>query len=258
MTKWVRFLLIANIVIFFAQLTLGDGFTMAFAFVPVAILHRPWTIITYMFLHGGMMHIIFNMLGLYFFGSRVEDRLGPDRFLWLYFISGISGALLSFAFARYAAVIGASGAIMGVMLAYAWFWPRDQIMIYGIIPVQARILVIIYAIMSVMGGYGVGGGGNTAHFAHLGGLVGAFVYLYWMRGHQGAKKFRTKVLPMVPDTRLSNWKKVDTSSVHEINREELNRILDKINRSGLGSLTPSERQFLMNFVPPDDRTPMVS
>jgi hypothetical protein len=198
------------------------------------------------------------MIGLYFFGSRVEDRLGGNRFLWLYFISGVSGALLSFAFARYAAVIGASGAIMGVMLAYAWFWPRDEIMIYGIIPVQARILVIIYAIMSVLGGSGIGGG-NTAHFAHLGGLVGAFVYLYWLRGHSGAKQFRSaKVLAMVPDTRLSNWKKVDTSNVHEINREELDRILDKINKSGLSSLTPTERQFLMNFVPPDDRTPMVS
>jgi hypothetical protein len=198
------------------------------------------------------------MIGLYFFGSRVEDRLGGSHYLWLYFISGISGALLSFAFARYAAVIGASGAIMGIMLAYAWFWPRDEIMIYGIIPVQARILVIIYAIMSVLGGSGIGGG-NTAHFAHLGGLVGAFVYLYWLRGHSGSKQFRSaKVLAMVPDTRLSNWKKVDTSSVHEINREELDRILDKINKSGLGSLTPTERQFLMNFVPPDDRTPMVS
>src|SRR3954463_3667177 len=158
MTKWTRFLLIANIVIFFAQLTLGDGFTMAFAFTPALALQRPWTIITYMFLHGGFTHILFNMLGLYFFGSRVEDRLGPDRFLWLYFISGITGGLMSFAFARYAPVIGASGAIMGVMLAYAWFWPHDRIMIYGIIPVEARILVIIYAIMSVLGGYGVGGG----------------------------------------------------------------------------------------------------
>src|SRR5687768_11070057 len=114
MTKWVRFLLIANVVIYFFQTTTSPAFTDAFAFRPALALWRPWTIITYMFLHGGLSHILFNMLGLYFFGSRVEDRLGSKRFITLYFLSGITGGLLSFAFAFYAGVIGASGAIYGV------------------------------------------------------------------------------------------------------------------------------------------------
>lgn len=260
MTKWVRFLLIANVVIFFFQQTMGGGFTESFAFRPALALYRPWTIITYMFLHGGLGHIFFNMLGLYFFGSRVEDRLGSKRFITLYFLSGITGALMSFAFAFYAGVIGASGAIFGVMLAYAYFWPRDRIMIYGVLPVEARILVIIYAIMSISGGAGgmSGRGGNTAHFAHLGGLVGAFLYLKWIDHTQGAKRFRAAVQPKIQDASLTNWKRVDPKNVHEVNRDELNRVLDKVGKSGLGSLTPDEKRFLMNFVPPDDRPPMVS
>jgi membrane associated rhomboid family serine protease len=119
MTKWVRTLLIANVIVFFAQATLGDSFTMAFAFIPAYVLVRPWTIVTYMFLHGGLGHIFFNLLALFFFGPRVEDRLGSRRFITLYMLGGISGALFSLIFARYAAVIGASGAIFGVMLAYA-------------------------------------------------------------------------------------------------------------------------------------------
>ena len=253
MTKWVRFLLIANVVIFFVQMT-NAPFTDTFAFRPYAFFRQPWTIITYMFLHGSLGHIFFNMLGLFFFGSRVEDRLGSNRFITLYFISGITGALFGFVFPT-AAVIGASGAIYGVMLAYAWFWPRDRIMIYGIIPIEARVLVIIYGVMSVLG---LGGGGNTAHFAHLGGLVGAFVYLWYLRHNQGARKFRAAVTPKVPEEKLVNWKRVDPKSVHEVNRDELNRVLDKVSKSGLASLTPDERRFLMNFVPPDDRPPMVS
>ena len=258
MTKWVRFLLIANVVVYFAQQTLGPSFDYMFAFRPQVALFRPWTIVTYMFLHGSFSHILFNMLGLFFFGSRVEDRLGSRRFITLYFLSGVTGALLSFAFAFYAGVIGASGAIYGVMLAYAYFWPRDRIMIWGIVPVEARVLVIIYAIMSVMGGAGGIGAGNTAHFAHLGGLIGAFAYLRYLDMTQGARRFRAAVTPKIPDQALTNWKRVDPKNVHEVNRDELNRVLDKVGRTGLGSLTADEKRFLMSFVPPDDRSPMVS
>lgn len=81
MTTWVRRLLYANIAVFFLQMTTGDAFTGLFDFVPALILIRPWTIVTYMFLHGSITHILFNMLGLYFFGQRVEQRLGASRFL---------------------------------------------------------------------------------------------------------------------------------------------------------------------------------
>jgi membrane associated rhomboid family serine protease len=256
MTKWVRTLIIANVVVFFVQMT-APSMTDGFAFVPALALYRPWTIVTYMFLHGGFGHILFNMIALYIFGPPVEDRLGSKRFITLYMLSGISGALLSFLFAYRVGVVGASGAIFGVTLAYATFWPRNQIMIWGVIPVEARVLVVIYAVYSVWAGI-TGRGGNTAVFAHLGGFAGAFLYLRWIQTTQGARKFRRAVEPKVADRALSNWKRVDPKAVHEVNRDELNRILDKVGRSGLSSLTPEEKRFLMSFVPPDDRPPMVS
>jgi membrane associated rhomboid family serine protease len=254
MTKWVRFFLIANVVIFFAQSTLA-GFTENFALIPALALRRPWTVVTYMFLHGDIMHLGFNMLGLWIAGTRVESRLGSDRFVLLYFISGLTAALFGFFFAYNAAVIGASGAIFGLMMAYAYFWPRDKFMIYFVIPVEARVLVIVYTAISI---FGLRSGGGTAHYAHLGGLVGAFIYLQWLSRNAGARKFRAAVTPKIPPQKLVNWQKVDPKKVHEVNRDEVNRILDKISASGIASLTPDELQFLMNFVPPDDRPPLVS
>src|SRR3954469_7662649 len=254
MTKWVRFFLIANVVIFFVQMT-QPSFTDAFALVPALALYRPWTVVTYMFLHGDIMHIGFNMLGLWWAGTRVESRMGSERFVVLYFISGLTAALFAFIFAYNAAVIGASGAIFGLMMAYAYFWPRDKIYIYMIIPIEARVLLIVYTAISI---FGLRSGSGTAHYAHLGGLVGAFVYLQFISRTAGAKKFRSMaVAPKSALPKQINWQKVDPKKVHEVNRDELNRILDKVSKSGLASLTPDETRFLMNFVPPDDRPPVV-
>ena len=255
MTPWVLRLLIANVVMYFLQQTV-PGLTTSLAFYPPEILARPWTMVTYMFVHGGISHILFNMIALYFFGSRVEQRLGPERFFALYFIGGISGALLSFAFERSNPVIGASAGVFGVMLAFARFWPRDQIYIWGIIPVEARWLVGISTLMALFGGFT--GGGGVAHFAHLGGFIGAFFYLLFLERNHGAKRFKrvATALPAATDALLGNWKQVDRTSVHTVNRDEVNRILDKISASGIGSLTAQERLFLSNFVPPDDRKPL--
>jgi hypothetical protein len=168
-------------------------------------------------------------------------------------ISGITGALLSFLLSSYSAVVGASGAIFGVMLAYARFWPRDRVYIYFVIPVEVRWLVIIYTLISI-----VGFGGGVAHFAHLGGFAGAMLYLLYIDHQQGAKRFRRQASVPAPakDSQLGNWRHVDRDRVHAVNRDEVDRILDKISASGLASLTPQERLFLSNFVPPDDRKPL--
>ncbi len=256
MTPWVQRLLFANIIIFFVQMA-APGLTDGFVFVPTLIFLRPWTIVTYMFLHGSITHILFNMLGLYFFGPRVEARLGSSRFVSLYFISGVAGAIASLLFAARSPIIGASAAIYGVMLAFASFWPREKVYIWGVLPVEVRVLVVIATVISLYSGLS-GNGGGVAHFAHLGGFVGAGVYLWFLQANQGAKKFRAKAVavPAAVTKQLGNWKGVDMASVHELNRDEVNRILDKISASGLGSLTPEERLFLSNFVPMDDRRPL--
>jgi len=249
-TPWVQRFLIANVLIFFVQQTM-PGLDRSLVLVPALLLARPWTLVTYMFLHAGFTHILFNMLGLYFFGPRVEQRIGSSRFFALYMISGITGGLLSF-YTPMVAIVGASGAIFGVLLAYARFWPRDQMLIWGIIPIEVRWLVLIYTLISLLG---IGTG--VAHFAHLGGFLGAFLYLLWMERSAGARKFRKVATapPPAKDATLGNWRNVNRASVHAVNKEEVDRILDKISASGLASLTPQERLFLSNFVPPDDRKP---
>jgi membrane associated rhomboid family serine protease len=240
--------LIANVIMYFVQQTV-PGITNALAFVPSLLFVQPWTLITYMFLHASIGHIFFNMLALYFFGSRVELRLGPPRFFVLYFVSGIAGGLLSYLFSPNYPIIGASGAVFGVSLAFARFWPRDQIWIWGLVPVEARWLIVIMTAMSL---FGVGGG--VAHFAHLGGFLGGFLYLLFLERTQGANQFKKVATAGPPADALGDsWKRVNRDAIHSVNKDEVNRILDKISASGIKSLTPQERLFLSNFVPMDDR-----
>jgi membrane associated rhomboid family serine protease len=255
-TPWVRILLFANIGAFFLQMTV-PGVTDAFVFVPQLILVRPWSVVTYMFLHGGLMHIAFNMLALFFFGPRVEERLGSRQFAILYFVSGISGALLSFLLSPLAPIIGASGAVFGVMLAFAYFWPDAPILIWGIFPIPARILVIITTVLALWSGFG-GARSGVAHFAHLGGYAGAFLYLKWLDRSRTA--FRRRGDGSAPFLKGRTRKRpvIDMQSVHEVNRDEVNRILDKISAQGMESLTAQELTFLSHFAPPDDRVPPIS
>jgi len=248
-------LLIANVAMFFVQTT-QPLLANLFVFVPQLVLYRPWSIITYMFLHGSFMHIAFNMLALYFFGPRVEERLGSRHFTLLYFISGISGALLSFFFSPAAPIVGASAGIFGVMMAFAWFWPDAPIMIWGVLPVPARMLVIITTVIALFSGF-TGAQSGVAHFAHLGGYAGAYLYLKRFERARTAFKRRVQAAPPDANRRLEAWKSIDVGRIHEVNREQVNRILDKISAQGVASLTAEERIFLSNFVPLDDRPPTV-
>ncbi|MEJ2238384.1 MAG: rhomboid family intramembrane serine protease, partial [Gemmatimonadales bacterium] len=166
MTPWVTRLIIVNGAAFLLTQVFGVIRIEPFAFVPLWFPRQPWSIITYMFLHGSIMHLLFNMLGLYFLGPRLEARLGGRQFLSLYFVSGVMAAAVSVVFTR-APIIGASGAVFGVLLGYARYWPRDRLYLMGIVPVEVRALVIVLTVASLFFGF-TGGGGNIAHFAHLG------------------------------------------------------------------------------------------
>jgi membrane associated rhomboid family serine protease len=252
-TPIVRALLIATVAAFFLQAAL-PGLANALVFMPPLALVRPWTVVTYMFLHGDFMHLLFNMLALFFFGPRVEARILSRQFAILYFLSGITGALLSVIFSPGSPIIGASGGVFGVMLAFAWFWPHEKIFIWGVLPVPARMLVIVTTVFALWSGFG-GVGGGIAHFAHLGGYLGAFLYLRWLGRKRTAFKREATAAPPDSVRRVAGYKAIDLAKLHEVNREEVNRILDKISAEGLGSLTPQETTFLSNFVPPDDPVP---
>jgi membrane associated rhomboid family serine protease len=249
MTPWVTRLLFANVAVFLLQMTIAR-ITGDLALVPAALLFRPWTIITYMFAHGGFSHILFNMFALFIFGPRVEMRLGSSHFIRMYLVAGIVGGLLSFFFTPYAPIIGASGAVFGVQLAFAMFYPRERIYIWGVLPIEARVLVLIMTVLSLYGGFK--GGGNVAHFAHLGGYVGAYAYLKWMERRAPSRQWQKKVEGPPPNRiPLGNWQRLDLALVHEVNRDEVSRILAKIRTHGESSLTSQERVFLGHFIPKD-------
>ena len=138
-----------------------------------------WQPATYMFIHGGWSHIFFNMLGLLFFGSTVERAVGTKEFLLLYFVTGIFSGLFSVAFYYFtgdymASLVGASGAIYGILFSYAVIFPKSVIYIWGIIPIPAPILVLLYALIEF--GSQFIGSSNIAHYTHLAGFAVAFLY----------------------------------------------------------------------------------
>jgi membrane associated rhomboid family serine protease len=199
------------------------GFYGLLALNPRFILIQPWGLVTYMFLHAGFMHILFNMLGLFFLGPRLEARLGGSGFLRLYFISGITGGLFSL-LPPYYPVVGASAAVFGVFLGFALFWPRERLYIMGILPVEARVLVFVLTVLSLSGGFG-GAADGIAHLAHLGGFVGGFIYLSRRPGGDQAD--------------LNRWRQIRRDNIHEVNRDELDRIMAKIEAQGVASLAIS-------------------
>lgn len=141
-----------------------------------------WTFVTYMFMHGGFSHILFNMLGLLIFGIHVERQMGSREFLLYYLVTGALAGVFSF-FVYYftgsyvVALMGASGALYAVQLAYAIFYPNSIIYIWGILPLRAPVMVLGFTALSI---YFVitGGGGNVAHLTHLAGF--AFGWLYFV------------------------------------------------------------------------------
>ena len=247
MTPWVARLIFANVGVFLLT-AFAPAIVLPMALVPAFIPYRPWTLLTYMFLHAGFGHLLFNMLGLYFFGPRVESRLGGRRFLGLYLTSGLVGALLSLA-TPYARIVGASGAVFGVMLGFARYWPREPIYLWGVFPVEARVLVVVTTVLALWGAFSRATGG-IAHFAHLGGYVGGYVYLRWMEARSPAARFRAQLAPKPKRTSgadIERWRRIDASALHPVNREELERVLAKVNAEGLPGLTPGEREFLERF-----------
>ena len=147
---------------------------------------EPWQLVTYAFLHGGLVHIAFNMFALWMFGSPLEQVFGARRYLIYYFVCVVSAAVAQLAVSALTGTvypaIGASGGVFGLLLAYAIYFPRNRIMLlFPPIPMPARVFVVVYALLVLFFGV-TGTQEGVAHFAHLGGLVGGFLLLYYWRG----------------------------------------------------------------------------
>jgi len=154
------------------------------AMMPQAVIKNGaiWTFITYMFMHGGFQHIFFNMLGLFIFGMHVERQMGSKEFLLFYFVTGALAGIFSFIMYCLTgnflvSLVGASGAVYAVQLAYAVFFPTSVIYIWGIIPLRAPVMVLGFTALSLFFII-TGGGGNVAHLTHLAGF--GFAWIYFM------------------------------------------------------------------------------
>jgi membrane associated rhomboid family serine protease len=182
----IKALVITNVVMFVASL-LVPSITEYLGLMPVAVLHgRLWQVVTYMFLHGTIGHIFFNMLALWMFGTELERMWGTPFFLRYYFATGIAAGISTIVCAMvpsamtarlfYSLTIGASGAIYGLLLAYGLTFPNRPIYIYLVFPIPAKYFVMIMGAISLLSAAGDTGGG-VAHITHLGGLVAGYAML---------------------------------------------------------------------------------
>ena len=156
--------------------------------------YRPWTFVTYMFLHGGFAHLFFNMYALFLFGSVLERVWGTQKFLFYYFATGIGAGIIHIGVQLltndFVPTVGASGAIFGLLLGYAMLYPDSMMgLIFPPITLKAKWFILIYAIIELLLGVS-GAQSGVAHFAHLGGLVvGLVIMLYWKFKHKLYSRF---------------------------------------------------------------------
>jgi membrane associated rhomboid family serine protease len=256
--KAVKYLLIANAAVFALQILLPSVIPFGLlALVPSLITHyfMVWQFFTYMFLHGGFGHIGFNMFALWMFGTELEYNWGTRDFLKFYLISGIGGGVLVWLTSfvgltdPLSSTIGASGAIFGLLVAYGLMWPDRVILLFGILPMRALQMVIVFGVISLFQGL-TRTGGDIAVFAHLGGGVTGFIYLkcgwriqvyleHWM------KRIARRRFTVIPGGRGIQAPRKDSDSMaHPDMDNEVDRILDKIAREGMESLDDRERRIL--------------
>lgn len=193
LTPITKNLIILNVVVFvLANLIFPPMYDYLVAYFPLSPNFKSWQIITHMFMHAGIMHIAFNMIALASFGSVLERVLQGRKYVILYFLSGFGALLLHSLWLYYQMIstqeiidsrmLGASGAIFGVMAGFTALYPNAEMFIMFIpFPIKAKILLPIVIIGSLYFGI-TGGGGNVAHFAHIGGaIVGYLLVKFWGR-----------------------------------------------------------------------------
>jgi membrane associated rhomboid family serine protease len=241
-TPAVRWLLILNVTVFLLQHLFLNRHLDVLGLVPSAFLGRGfiWQIVTYMFFHGSILHILFNMLFLWMMGSEIERLWGSREFLKYYMITGAGAGLVNVLVQPRSSIptIGASGAIFGLIIAFAMTFPDREILLYFFIRIKAKYFAILVGLVELLALF-LMPSAPIARFAHLGGLVIGYVYL--KRTHLG-RPLKSK---------LAAWQR-DLAEAAERREEErrasmqaeVDRILDKINKQGISSLSDRERKFL--------------
>ena len=241
LTRGVKTLLLVNIGIFLTQFILGNKLIFVFGLTPALVREGYfWQVFTYMFLHGGFFHILFNMFALFIFGQDIERTWGTKEFIKYYFITGTGAGIISFILSFNSSIptIGASGAIFGLLVAFALMFPNRLIYLYLLFPIKAKYLVILFGILELFASFRYTGDG-IGHFAHLGGMVIGYLYL--------KADWRTKRILHSLFSIPSRWKEKKKEK-KRVRTERLLRsvdqILDKINQVGYQNLTKEEKRIL--------------
>lgn len=256
----IRTLITINVVVFLMMVIGGSGFSNILVdklgFVPdvSTTLFQPWRLVTYIFLHAGVMHILFNMLWLWWMGRPVEETLGPKIFTVIFLGSGIGGALINLLFAGFFGVntvIGASGAVFGIMVAFATLFPTTPIMLILLPPIEARYVVAGLIALDVLF---IGSTDNVARIVHLGGAGVGYLLVKmhregidltsWMYSLEN----KLKGMKQQSSSRKGNMTSVSEAEViDEVDQNELDRILEKISQKGYDGLTKEEKQKLFEL-----------
>lgn len=232
----VKKLIMANVIVFFLQLISRGSLSHIFGFVPAYFMGRfwIWQAVTYMFLHGGLFHILFNMFALWLFGSDIERKWGEKEFLKYYFLTGVGAGILTYLSSTHSTIptVGASGAIFGLLVAYGLMFPNRIILVSLIFPMKAKYVALLLGAIEFMACMR-GAQDGIGHPAHLGGmLIGLFYLKYWPR---------------------ISFKYVNERQEERHKKEEMlfddkvDAILDKINREGIESLTEREKSILNRY-----------
>lgn len=271
--------------VYFVQATLVGDANMAnwFGYASGDLQSRSlWTLVTYMFVHGGLVHLLLNMWTLWLFGPRVERSWGASAFVWYYLWCGLGGWAFHYMFQPNGGIlVGASAAILGVAVAYASRWPDDEVLFFGVVPMKVKWLVVFMALINVtMTVLDSGSAGGTAYAAHFGGMLAGWIYL--RAPNVGSlDRFRSRISPApdygdeppraVPKTSRPRERERETDDIVAQSKAAMARVkpaakpqpqplptpvaapaastaldavLDKIAASGMDSLTPAERLML--------------
>ena len=180
LTPVIKKLIILMAALFFLQGIVSSRITLYLGLVPLLVWKKffLWQLFTYIFLHGGISHILFNLLALWMFGGELESYWGSGKFLRYFLFCGIGAGICTVVFSPYQfiPVVGASGAIYGILLAFGWLFPNRPIYMYFIVPIPAKYFVIIFGLIELYLSI-EGTGGGVAHLTHLGGLIFGILYM---------------------------------------------------------------------------------
>ncbi len=245
-TDTVKILLILNGAAFLLLLIAGSPLIATFGLIPRLAWSRffIWQFFTYMFLHGGLFHLFFNMYALWVFGCEVERMWGPRAFLRYYLITGVGAGIIHTLITPMSMVptIGASGAVLGVLTAFAMMFPDREItmLLFFILPVRmrARTLALLFAGISLFSGV-IGSADGIAHFAHLGGMLVGYLYLK-IDWRWGALKKRFEDLQRKRRMRVIHKKEEEREKLRRL----VDQVLDKANDVGMENLTRDEKLLL--------------